>query len=182
MRPNDYHSAILKIVALFILTTLIAVTAAAAAAAAAAAEADALSSSPAWLTELSLTTRESRDGNVYLTNMSGPAGRDLANRSFWVTSISPRPALDLALLLEGSDPDFDLKHLNPAYSPEIIRYHDQPCENHDIQRVATGLEASWGTFSIKADNKLGIVEGCRETPQYTGRSNIASGATRSGIN
>lgn len=144
----------------------------------AAADGDALSSRPAWLTELSLTTRESWESNVYLTNKAGPGGRDLANRPSYVTGIAPKLALDLAPLLKGSDPDFDLKHLNLAYTPEIIRFHDQPGENHDIHRVATGLEASWASFSIKADNLLSLVDGSHETPQYTGRSSIAIGLIR----
>lgn len=135
-------------------------------------------SRPSWLTEVSVTAREGWESNVFLTNTAGPEGRDLANRPSLVTTVSPKVAVDFAPLLEEANPDLKFTHLSLGYAPEIVRYLDQPGENYDAHRLAQGIQASWGAFSLLADNQISIVEGTNTTPQYSERSSVATALIR----
>jgi len=143
---------------------------------------------PAWLTDLSLSVKESYDDNVFLSGVDPkylpasynvPAGSvaALENRGSWVTTFSPKLGFDLAPLLGDRQ---TLKVLSLVYSPDFVIYHDDPTESYDAHRFATSVKAGLGDFSASVDNGFTYIHGSEIGVYYPGAlfSAIGIGAPR----
>jgi hypothetical protein len=131
---------------------------------------------PAWLTEASLTGKESYDDNVFLAGASPkylpatysvPAGSvaALENQSSWVTTISPKLAADFSPLLGKQSP---FSAISLSYAPDLVTYHEQSSEDYDAHRAMAAVKAKWEAFSISADDTFTFVDGSSTGPTYPG--------------
>lgn len=131
---------------------------------------------PVWLSEMSLTLKESYDDNLYLSGVNPklfpssyvvPNGSvaALRNRSSFVTTVSPKIVLNLAPLFGE---DAFLKSLSFGYAPEFAIYHDASSESYDAHRFITSLKGNAGDFSLSAENCFTYVDGSKFGPTYPG--------------
>jgi hypothetical protein len=130
-------------------------------------EATDVAKKPAWLTDVSVSVKETYDSNVFLTNADRAGLPPVANVSSWVTSVTPKVGFDFAPLI--NDPvasNKSIEVLSLAYAPEVVRYHDAATENYEAHRITTQIKGKADSFSYNFDNLLSFVEGNRDTPQY----------------
>ncbi len=121
---------------------------------------------PAWLADASLTIKESYDDNVFMSDVSRPAGdATLNDKSSFVTTISPKVGFDLARALDADD---TLKLLSLAYAPDFVMYHSLPSENYDSHRVSLAAAGKNDAFSYNLDNAFTYVDASRVAPSYPG--------------
>ena len=131
---------------------------------------------PAWLSELSLGIKESYDDNVFLAGADAkhlppsytvPAGSvaALQGRGSWLTTISPKVAVNFAPLL--GDQKF-FQALSLAYAPDVVTYHDQDSESYQAHRVVSAIKAKSEAFSFSAENTFAFVNGSSMAPYYPG--------------
>ena len=128
---------------------------------------------PAWLTELSLGVKETFDDNVFVAGAKNPppatppSGSVLAVRghSSWITTVSPKVALNLASLL-GSDAV--LKRLSLEYAPDFVSYHDASSESFNAHRVHAAAKGKAEAVSFSFDNSFTYIDGDRNAPVYPG--------------
>lgn len=113
---------------------------------------------PAWLTDLSVATRESYDNNVLLVS-----GNAMPEQDSWITTFSPRLGFDFAPL--WSSQDF-FKTLTFLYAPDFNIYENAPDESYDAQRFIDSIRAAAGPFSISVDNSFLDNIGSRNAPIY----------------
>ncbi|MEI6211852.1 MAG: outer membrane beta-barrel protein [bacterium] len=135
---------------------------------------------PKWLTEASLTIKESYDDNIFLTDyelthvaspIAGSAAAS-AKKASWVTTLSPKVVFDFAPLL-SPDPKGLVRSLTLGYLPEFARYHDATTESYSAQRVSTGLKIKSGDVTLTADNLFSYIDGSAYGPSYNGKLNNA---------
>jgi len=126
---------------------------------------------PAWLTEASVSAKESYDNNVFLSgaNVANtvPAGFVAAvkDKSSWVTTASPKLDVNFAPLLGDQK---TLSVLSLAYAPDFVTYHDQDSESYNAQRFSAAVKARTDSFSLSADNSFIFVDGSDLGPVYPG--------------
>lgn len=131
---------------------------------------------PCWLTELSLGLKESYDDNVFLAGADPkylpaayavPAGSvaALQDRASWVTTVSPKIAVNFAPLLGDEK---TLQTFSLAYAPDFVTYHDQSSESYEAHRVVTALKGRAEAFSFSAENTFSFVDGNSVAPFYPG--------------
>ena len=126
---------------------------------------------PAWLTEASVSVKESYDNNVFLSgaNVANtvPAGFVAAvkDRSSWVTTASPKIDVNFAPLLGDQK---TLQTLSLAYAPDFVTYHDQDSESYNAQKISAALKAGTDAFSISADDSFAYVDGSSLGPFIPG--------------
>jgi opacity protein-like surface antigen len=87
----------------------------------------------------------------------------LKDRSAWVTTVSPKFAVNFVPLL-GQQEMF--KTLSLAYVPEFAVYRNLPTEDYDAQRLVSSIKGKEGSFSFGADNTFSYVDGSRMGPTY----------------
>jgi hypothetical protein len=130
---------------------------------------------PAWLTDLSVGVRQSYDDNVFLSGADAkylpasytvPPGSVAALKdvSSWVTTVSPKVAVNLAPLLGGQN----LQLLSFGYAPDFAHYYDTPSENNNAHRFGTAIKGRAGAFSLALENNLTYVDGDSVAPTYPG--------------
>jgi len=117
---------------------------------------------PAWLTELSIGTKESYDDNVLL--VADLAGAMQAQSS-WITTISPRFGVNFIPLLDAQK---TFKTLSLAYAPDFNFYHEASAENFNAHKLALSVKAAAGDFSFAFDNAFLYVDGNTVASIYTG--------------
>ena len=131
---------------------------------------------PKWLTEASLTVRESYDNNVFLAGASGrylppvytiPADgvAALKNQYSWITTVSPKIGLELAPLLGNNGV---LRSLTLGYAADFVTFHDAPSENYDVHRLAAGVRLASDDLTFQADNLCTYMDGGRIAASYPG--------------
>jgi hypothetical protein len=131
---------------------------------------------PAWLSELSLSAKETYDDNVYLSGVDPkylpssytvPAGSAVAleNRASFVTTISPKMAVNFAALLDKESP---LQVLSLGYAPDFVVFHDATSESYSAHRFTAAAKAKSGSFSLNVDNALTYVDGSEFGLTYPG--------------
>lgn len=139
---------------------------------------------PAWLTDLSISTKESYDDNVYLSGTDSskyPAGIDLSrapagvavglkNKPSFVTTVSPKIGINFAPLL-GDQKVFQV--LSLGYSPDFVNYAGKPTESYNAHRLALGVKGKAGDVSFSLDNGLNAIDGSRFGPIFPGGLNSA---------
>ncbi len=126
---------------------------------------------PAWLSDLSVTAKESYDDNVYLAEYG-----TLANLGSWVSTISPKVGVNFAPLLGEQTV---LEALSLAYAPDFSFYHEEQSESYNAHRALFATKGKAGSISFNAENSFSYVDGDEEGPIYDrGRSAYATGAPR----
>ncbi len=136
---------------------------------------------PAWLTELSVTTKETYDSNVFGADVSRPSNSaaPVANVSSWLTSVTPKIGLNFASLLDyGKDEQKTVEVFSLSYAPEVVRYSDAASENYEAHRVATQIKGRVDSFSYNLEDSFVYVDGNRNTPQYLTQSAYGTAIAR----
>ncbi len=145
---------------------------------------------PKWLTEASLSVRESFDNNIFMSGVSAshlPAAYTLPDggvaalkdQESWITTLAPKVGFDFAPLLGTSGM---LKALTLGYAPEFVTFHDAQTESYDVHRLAAGIKLKRGDFSLTADNLFTYVDGSDTGPSYPGRTNAPTSYYSSFVN
>lgn len=133
---------------------------------------------PAWVTDLSLSVRESYDTNVYADGASftPPATGPVAwsNKDSWATTVSPKIGADFARLL-GSDSIF--KILSLGYNPDVVTFHNAPSESYTMHRITTTVQAKADPVTVKIDNAVSIIDGDHDGLIYPGGSSSFCNST-----
>jgi len=130
---------------------------------------------PAWLTEISMGIKEGYDDNVYMSGVGKkflpasftvPAGSvaALKDRGSWVTTVSPKVAIDFAPVLGNKD----LQTASFVYAPDVVRYHDQSTEDYDAQRFITTIKGKIEPFTFNLNNSFVFIDGSQLGPVYPG--------------
>ncbi|MCX6908462.1 MAG: outer membrane beta-barrel protein [Verrucomicrobia bacterium] len=108
-----------------------------------------------WRAVANITVSESFDSNVFLQDTTS-----LAHRQSFVTSVSP---------LVGAEwtPGPELL-VAASYSPEIVRYHAEPTENHNDHRGNLNFVGRLGDASYEVLNSVTWIDGSKTGPTFTG--------------
>lgn len=134
---------------------------------------------PAWLTELSITTKEVYDSNVLGTDVNRASTfPKVANISSWMTSVTPKVAVNFAPFLELDKGDKAVEVLSLSYAPEVVRYYDAATENHEAHRIGTQIKGKVDSFSYSVDNAFMYLDGSKTSPQYNTTSAYGSAIPR----
>ena len=109
-----------------------------------------------------LAARVGYDDNVFLQDknplLPGVVGAVPAEAGSWVARGS------VAFEAAGrSSPAFQF---DVAYTPEIVRYEDQPSENHDNHALNLGLRGHEGPWSYQLKGGALFVDGSEDSPIY----------------
>jgi opacity protein-like surface antigen len=124
----------------------------------AAAPASAEFTKPAWLTDLSLGTKESYDDNLL-----GVSGHGMDKKSSWITTISPKAGINFAPLLGDQK---TLQTLSLVYSPDFNFFHDDPSQNYNAHKFGDTVKGQVDDFSFLVDNAFLYNDGNRQAPIY----------------
>jgi len=119
-----------------------------------------LVSKPNWLTDLSLTVRESYDDNIL-----GVSGKNMPRSFSWVTTLTPKIGIDLAPLFTDKNV---LQALSFAYEPGFSMFTDASAENNNAHRIVGKLKAKSDNFSFNIDNTFTYIDGSSIAPIYSG--------------
>lgn len=141
---------------------------------------------PVWLTDVSLGVQESHDSNVYLLGVNAAApvpgyNNATANKSSWITTISPKVAVDLAKLLgDGSI----LKTFALGYAGDFNIFHDATEETFSAHRFTTNIKAGSDSVQFNLDNTFTYIDGNDSSVVYPGspQSRFANNAVRERLN
>ena len=134
---------------------------------------------PAWLTELSVTTREVYDSNVFGTDVNRTAAfPKIANVSSWMTAVTPKVAVNFAPLLGADKDDKSVETLALSYAPEVVRYYDAATENYEAHRVGTQIKGKLDSFSYNLDSAFVYIDGNENSPQYSTASAYGTAIAR----
>lgn len=129
---------------------------------------------PSWISELSVSAKETYDSNVYGSNEVLAAGYpDLVNKNSWVTSLGVRFVFS-ASALEGANKDL----LVLGYTPTYFNYGSRSDENNTQHRFQVQSKGKAEAWSWNFDNATTYVDGSRETLRYTGYSSYGIGFPR----
>ncbi|MDD2708010.1 MAG: hypothetical protein PHV34_08375 [Verrucomicrobiae bacterium] len=107
---------------------------------------------PDWLTEVSLTFRESYDSNVYYCNVP-----PLGNQDSMISTINPKFGINFVPLLGIKDDGFE--KLTLAYSPVINYYHAETSENHTAHNIGNQIKGRVEDFSYDLNSLFMVVDG-----------------------
>lgn len=122
---------------------------------------------PAWLSEMSLSIKESYDNNVYGIGVDQkfmPAGvSTLKNLDSWVTTVSPKVGLTFIPLLPK---DTVFQTLSAGYAPEFVTFHNQSSENFNAHRFPVAVKAKSGNFSANLENAFSYIDGGKYGVSY----------------
>lgn len=116
---------------------------------------------PAWLTEVSVTAKETYDDNILMVSGNGPT----KVQSSFVTSATGKFSFNFAPLL-GEQSIFQT--LGFGYSPEVSFYHNAQDESYNSHRFTQLVKGKADDFSFNLDNNLYYVDGSDTTPIYEG--------------
>lgn len=134
---------------------------------------------PAWLSELSLTTKEVYDSNVFGADVNRSAAfPKIANVSSWMTSVTPKIAINFVPLIDPSDGDKSVEALTVSYAPEVVRYYDAASENYEAHRIGTTFKGKVDSFSYSLDNSFMYLDGNKTSPQYATASAYGTAIAR----
>ena len=133
-------------------------------------------SKASWLTDVSLSVKESYDDNIYLSGVASkylpssytlPPGSvaALKDKSSFVTTVTPKIGVNFAPLLGDTQ---NLQTLSLGYAPEIGRFQNAPAENYVAHSFPAAVKGNWEAFSVRADNTLNYVSGSSYGPTYPG--------------
>ena len=133
---------------------------------------------PAWLTELSITVKESYDDNVFIAGAKPsdyktvnlnlvPSSIALAleNKSCFVTAVSPKVGVNFAPLLGDQHL---LQTLSLGYAADIVNYGSASTENYDAHRIIAAINGKTDDVSFSAENTFSAIDGSKLGPFYPG--------------
>jgi hypothetical protein len=130
---------------------------------------------PVWLTDLSLSVKESYDNNVFLSGVDPkfyppayvvPPGSvaALKNLGSWVTTVTPKIGFNFAPLLGVNG----LETLSLCYAPDFSIYHDESSESNEAHRLASAIKGKADSFSYSVENSFSYIDGDENAPTYPG--------------
>ncbi len=108
-----------------------------------------------WRPSASVTASESFDSNVFLQDVTG-----IARRQSFVTAVAPFVGMEW-------EPGSELL-MSANYSPEIVRYHSEPTENHNDHRGNLNFAGKLGEASYEVLNSVTWIDGSTVGPTFTG--------------
>ncbi|MCX6897339.1 MAG: outer membrane beta-barrel protein [Verrucomicrobia bacterium] len=108
-----------------------------------------------WRPSASVTASESFDSNVFLQDVTG-----IAHRQSLVTAVAPFVGVEW-------EPGSELM-MSANYSPEIVRYHSEPTENHNDHRGNLNFDGKLGDASYEVLNSVTWIDGSTTGPTFTG--------------
>jgi hypothetical protein len=121
---------------------------------------------PVWLSDLSLSAKESYDDNVL-----GVSGLGLPVYTSWVTSVSAKVGVNFLPLLGGQN---DISVLSLAYNPESVTYGSVKAEDYIAHRFSAAIKGTADGAVYSFDDAFLYVDGDKEAPVYA--LNQAAGA------
>lgn len=113
---------------------------------------------PGWLTDASLTVKESYDDNVFMAGSGS-----LKDQSSAITTVSPKVGFNFARSLDASG---NLSLLSFIYAPDFVMYHALPKENYDAHRMILAVKGKADAFSYNLENTLLYVDASKVAPAY----------------
>ena len=132
---------------------------------------------PSWLTDVSLSVKESYDDNIYLAGADSkylpssytvPPGSvaALKDKSSYVITVTPKIGVNFAPLIADTR---NLQVLSLAYAPEIGRFQNASAENYVAHSFPAAVKGNWDAFSVRADNTFNYVSGSSYSPNLSGQ-------------
>jgi hypothetical protein len=125
-------------------------------------------SKPAWLTDVSVTVKETYDDNVLMVSGNGP----MQPQASLVTTLAGKLGMNFAPLLGDTTP---FQILSFVYNPEFDVYHNAPDETYSSHRVTDTIKGNSGDFSFNVENIFCYVDGSDIAPTYEGDDKYRSG-------
>ena len=129
---------------------------------------------PAWLTDLSVSVRESYDDNVFFGGTI-PAGtaytpvtgsvEALKNHWSWITTVSPKVGFNFAPLLGDQKV---LQALTFGYAPDYVTYHNAESESYNNHRIGATVKGKVDALSFTLDNAFNYIDGSKYGAVYPG--------------
>jgi opacity protein-like surface antigen len=113
---------------------------------------------PVWLTDLSLSVKESYDDNLLLVS-----GNGLTPVSSWVTTVSPKIGFNFAPLVGNQK---TLQKLSLSYAPDFNVYLSAPSQNYDAHKIGDIIKGQAGDFSYSLDNAFLYNDGNHQAAIY----------------
>lgn len=124
---------------------------------------------PSWLTDVSVTVKESYDDNVLMSGVnqsSVPAGTaTLKDDSSFITTVSPKVGFNFASLFHSAG---GLETLSFTYAPDFVAYHELPSENYDAHRLILAVKGKTDAFSYNLDNTFLYIDASSVALAYPG--------------
>jgi len=115
---------------------------------------------PAWLTDLSVTAKETYDNNLLLVADKSPG---LHAQSSWISTISPKVGFDFVPML-GAQKTWQT--LSFVYLPDFAVYHEASAESYIAHKINNVIKAKSGDFSFSLNNAFLYNDGSRQAPVY----------------
>lgn len=115
-------------------------------------------SKPNWLTDASLSVKESNDDNVL-----GVSGLGLAAVSSKVTDVGLKLGVSLVPLLGDQK---TIQVLSLTYNPDFVTYQDASSENYNAHRLGAAVKAKSGDVTFSFDDAFLDVDGNKNAPIY----------------
>jgi opacity protein-like surface antigen len=131
---------------------------------------------PTWLTDCSLSVKESYDDNIFLSGASPtpaynpalvPAGSAVAFKdvSSWITTVSPKVGCNFAPWLDTTN---EIPLLSLTYAPDFVMYHNQSSESYNAHRLLAAAKAQTGPATANVENNFSFIDGSDVGPFYPG--------------
>jgi hypothetical protein len=117
----------------------------------------AFAAKPDWLSELSLTVKETYDDNVF-----GVSGLGLPIESSWVNSVQAKVTVNFVPLLG----DKDITAFSLTYNPEVVTYSNTASENYDAHRVILTMKGNADGATYGIDDSFLYNDGNKVAPTY----------------
>jgi len=113
---------------------------------------------PAWLSDLSLTVKETYDDNVF-----GVSGLGLPVRTSWINATSANLGLNLVPLLGDQK---EVSTLSLAYNPERFNFASVSSQDYTAHRVNGTLKAKSGHVTVSLVDSFLYNDGNKVAPTY----------------
>ena len=138
---------------------------------------------PDWLTDLSISVKETFDDNIFLSDTDHKyystvnlaavrPGVAIAYKDKFsaVTTVSPKVGINFAPLI--GETNF-LSALTLTYSPDFVNYAGSSSESYNAQRIGVGAKVKADNFSGSIENTFTAIDGSKYGPLYPGSLNSA---------
>lgn len=113
---------------------------------------------PKWISDLSVTAKESYDDNVLLVS-----GLGMQPKPSWMSAFSLRLGLNFVPLLGDQK---TIQTFSLVYQPERFSYDEASAENYTAHRIGTVLKGKSGNVSFSFDNAFLYNDGNKVAPTY----------------
>jgi len=125
---------------------------------------------PKWLSDLSLSAKESYDDNVLLVS-----GNGMQPQSSWVSAASLKLGFNLVPLLADQS---TIQTFSLVYQPDFVAYDKASSENYSAHRINTAIKGKDGDVSFSFDNAFLYNNGSKIAPTYALNQLAGTGANQ----